>query len=82
MKTVTIYTTPYCTFCQRLKEYFHQSGVSFTEFNVLEEPDKLDEMKRFSGGSLSVPVAVFNKNQPDQTVYVGFQPDAMERELT
>lgn len=81
MKTVTIYTTPECRFCSSLKDYLQKLGVGFTEFNVIEELDKLDEMKSFSGGSLSVPVTVLNKGLPDQKVFIGFQPDSLMREL-
>lgn len=81
MKSVTLYTTPECRFCLSLKEYLGKLGVSFTEFNVIEELDKLDEMRSFSRGSMSVPVTVINKGLPDQKVFIGFQPDALSREL-
>lgn len=82
MKTVTIYTTSQCHFCLQLKEYLEKSGFAFREFNVIEDPDRLDEMKAFSGGSLTVPVVVFNKGLPGQSCYVGFQPDVIDRELS
>lgn len=81
MKTITVYTTPQCRFCGQLKEYLKDRGLSFQEFNVIEELEKLDEMKRFSGGSLTVPVVVFNKDSKNQSVCIGFQPDMIEREL-
>ncbi len=81
MKTVTLYTTSQCSFCSQVKEYLKNGQVPFTEFNVIEDPDRLDEMKLLSGGSLSVPLVVINKDLPDQKAYIGFQPDVLDREL-
>ena len=33
-KTVTIYSTPTCHFCQMSKEFFKANGVEYTEKNV------------------------------------------------
>ncbi len=82
MKTLTLYTTPQCRFCVQLKDYLQSRSLAFTEFNVVEEPDRLDEMKQFSGGGLTVPVVVVNRNMPDQFVFVGFQPDALDKVLS
>jgi glutaredoxin len=36
-KTVTIYTTPTCHFCQMSKEYFQANNVPYTEYNVASD---------------------------------------------
>lgn len=79
--TVTVYTTPQCPFCIQLKDFLQILKVPFIEYNVIDEPDKLNEMKRLSGGSLSVPIIVFNKDLTGQKVLIGFQPDMVERML-
>ena len=54
-KTVTIYTTPTCHFCQMSKEYFKANNVSYTEFNVATDMEKRQEMIDKSG-QMGVPV--------------------------
>ncbi len=81
-KSVTIYTTPDCQFCRGLREFLTGRGIAFTEHNVIDEPGRLDEMRRLSGGSSSVPVIVVNRMQPDQSVCIGFDPSSLERALS
>jgi glutaredoxin 3 len=66
MKNVTIYSTPTCHFCHMAKEFFKENNVSFTEYNVLTDLEKRQEMIDKSGG-LSVPVITI-----DDEVMVGF----------
>lgn len=54
-KTVTIYTTPTCHFCQMSKEYFKEHNVTYTEHNVAADMEKRQEMIEKSG-QMGVPV--------------------------
>lgn len=54
-KTVTIYTTPTCHFCQMSKEFFKENDVSYTEHNVANDMEKRQEMIDKSG-QMGVPV--------------------------
>ena len=54
-KTVTIYTTPTCHFCQMSKEYFKANNVSYVEHNVATDMEKRQEMIDKSG-QMGVPV--------------------------
>jgi glutaredoxin 3 len=54
-KTVTIYSTPTCHFCQMAKEFFKEKGVAYTEFNVAGDLEKRQEMIQKSG-QMGVPV--------------------------
>lgn len=54
-KTVTIYTTPTCHFCQMSKEFFAANGVQYTEVNVAADAAKRQEMIDKSG-QMGVPV--------------------------
>ncbi len=54
-KTVTIYTTPTCHFCQMSKEFFKANGVEYTEVNVAADAAKRQEMIDLSG-QMGVPV--------------------------
>ncbi len=54
-KTVSIYTTPTCHFCQMSKEFFTANNVAYTEFNVAADQAKRQEMIDKSG-QMGVPV--------------------------
>lgn len=54
-KTVTIYTTPTCHFCQMSKDFFKENNVSYVEHNVATDMEKRQEMIDKSG-QMGVPV--------------------------
>ena len=66
MKSVTIYSTPTCHYCQMAKEFFKEKGIQYTEYNVLTDLDKRQEMVDKSG-QLGVPVIVI-----DEHIIIGF----------
>ncbi|MBU1293007.1 glutaredoxin family protein [Patescibacteria group bacterium] len=54
-KTVTIYSTPTCHFCQMSKEFFKENNIAYTEHNVAQDMEKRQEMIDKSG-QMGVPV--------------------------
>ncbi|MFT5849851.1 MAG: glutaredoxin 3 [Patiriisocius sp.] len=54
-KTVTIYSTPVCHFCQAAKEYFKDNNVEYTEIDVATDQEKRQEMIEMTG-QMGVPV--------------------------
>jgi glutaredoxin 3 len=54
-KTVTIYSTPTCHFCQMSKEFFKENNVAYIEIDVAADVEKRSEMQERSG-QLGVPV--------------------------
>jgi glutaredoxin-like YruB-family protein len=54
-KTVTIYSTPTCHFCNLAKEFFAANNVSYTEHDVASDMEKRQEMIDKSG-QMGVPV--------------------------
>ena len=55
MKTVEIYTTPICGYCQRAKRLLSSKGIAFVEIDVMAEPARRAEMVERSGGGRTVP---------------------------
>lgn len=55
MKPVEIYTSPLCGFCHAAKRLLNQKGVSFSEVNVLEQPERKAEMIQRANGGRTVP---------------------------
>lgn len=44
MANVTIYSTPWCGWCRRTKDYFQQHNVSYTEKDVAADAAAREEM--------------------------------------
>lgn len=75
MKSVTIYSTPICHFCNLAKEYFKAHNISYTEYNVASDMEKRKEMVEMTG-QLGVPVI-----QIGDQIVVGFREDVIEQML-
>ena len=55
MQSVEIYTSPLCGFCHAAKRLLNQKGVSFSEVDVLSNPDRKPEMIKRANGGRTVP---------------------------
>ena len=66
MKTIEIYTTPWCAYCKMAKEYFKKNGIAYTEHDVAEDPVKRQEMIDKTQ-QMGVPVIII-----DGKIVIGF----------
>ncbi len=73
--SVTLYSTPSCVYCRMAKDYFRQSGIAFTEYNVAADRAKADEMVRKSG-QMGVPVIDINGS-----VIIGFNKPEIDKAM-
>ena len=55
MKTVEIYTKSTCGFCHMAKRLLTAKGVSFSEVDILVQPDRRAEMIQRANGRSTVP---------------------------
>ena len=55
MKPVEIYTSPLCGFCHAAKRLLNEKGVSYSEIDVLADPDRKGEMIKRANGGRTVP---------------------------
>ena len=55
MKTVELYTSPYCGYCHAAKRLLTRKGVAFTEIDVMPNPSKRAEMLQRANGRHTVP---------------------------
>ena len=55
MKPVEMYTSPLCGFCHAAKRLLTSKGVSFSEVNILAQPDRKSEMIKRANGGRTVP---------------------------
>jgi glutaredoxin-like YruB-family protein len=65
--SVTIYSTPTCTYCQKAKEFFSTNNVSYEEIDVSTNQQAKAEMIELSG-QMGVPVIRIGT----ENVVVGF----------
>ncbi len=74
-KRVVLFTTPTCSWCRRVKQYFRENGVRFKEIDVSKDERAGKDMVRMTGQQ-GVPVILIN-NRP----IVGFDKPQIERLL-
>ncbi|MFU8880764.1 MAG: glutaredoxin 3 [Rhodobacterales bacterium] len=55
MRPVEIYTSPLCGYCHAAKRLLTQKGISFSEIDVLRNPDRKPEMIQRANGGRTVP---------------------------
>ncbi|HSG57336.1 MAG TPA: glutaredoxin 3 [Paracoccaceae bacterium] len=55
MPKIDIYTSPLCGFCHAAKRLLTQKGATFTEIDVLANPDRKPEMVQRAQGGRTVP---------------------------
>ncbi len=65
-KDIRIYSTPACPWCKKVKDYLKSKNVQFTDYNVAEDREKLQEMVQLTG-QRGVPVIVIGDE-----VIIGF----------
>lgn len=70
-KTVTIFTTNTCGYCNMVKKFLSAKGVSYQEVNLDNEPERQQEAMQLSG-ALTVPVTVVTKTDESKEVIVGY----------
>lgn len=56
---ITMYTTPWCGFCRRLKSQLGREGIAVDEVNIEQDPDAADYVMKVNGGNQTVPTLLF-----------------------
>lgn len=75
VKSVTVYSTPTCTWCHTLKSYLKKNRVYFNDIDVSRDPAAAEEMVKRSGQQ-GVPQTVI-----DGEVIIGFDKTRINRLL-
>jgi len=55
----TLYSTPWCGYCHRLKSQLSREGIEFTEIDIETDPESATVVERANGGNQTVPTLVF-----------------------
>lgn len=75
MAKVTVYSTSWCPWCDRVKDFLREKKVPFTDVNVENNPVAAQEMVQKSG-QMGVPVVDI-----DGTIIVGFNEPEIRKAL-
>ena len=58
--TVTMYSTPWCGYCQRLKAQMGREGIAYTEVNIEQDSEAADFVMQVNGGNQTVPTLLYS----------------------
>ncbi len=61
---LTMYTTPWCGYCKRLKRQLAADGIDMSEVDIEQDPAAAEYVMSVNGGYQTVPTVVF----PDGSV--------------
>ena len=56
---LTLYSTPWCGYCHRLKAQLSRAGIEFHEVDIEQQPDAAAIVERVNHGNQTVPTLVF-----------------------
>ena len=62
-ETFTMYSTPWCGYCHRLKGQLKRGGIAFDEVDIEQQPEAALIVEKANNGNQTVPTLVF----PDGT---------------
>jgi mycoredoxin len=60
---LTMYSTPWCGYCRRLKSQLTREGIGYIEVDIEQDPSAADYVMSVNGGNQTVPTVLF----PDGT---------------
>ena len=58
--TFTMYSTPWCGYCKRLKKDLNAAGITFAEVDIDQVPEAADIVMKVNNGNQTVPTLVFD----------------------
>jgi mycoredoxin len=56
---ITMYSTPWCGYCQRLKGQLDRAGIEYAEVDVDQNPAAADFVMSVNQGNRTVPTVTF-----------------------
>jgi mycoredoxin len=57
---VTMYSTPWCGYCHRLKSQLDREGISYEVVDIERVPDAAFLVEQVNGGNQTVPTLVYS----------------------
>ena len=60
MSSFTMYSTPWCGYCHRLKSQLDREGIAFDVVDIEQQPEAAQLVEEANGGNQTVPTLVFS----------------------
>ncbi|OJF12496.1 mycoredoxin [Couchioplanes caeruleus] len=57
---LTMYSTPWCGYCHRLKSQLDREGISYVVVDIEQDPKAADFVMSVNGGNQTVPTVLFD----------------------
>ena len=57
--TVTMYSTPWCGYCHRLRTQLDSAGIAYDVVDIEQQPEAAQLVEALNGGNQTVPTVVF-----------------------
>ena len=58
--SLTMYTTPWCGYCHRLKGQMDREGIAFDIVDIQQHPEAADIVEKINNGNQTVPTLVYS----------------------
>jgi mycoredoxin len=58
--TVTMYSTPWCGYCHRLRGQLDREGITYDVVDIEKTPDAAAVVERVNNGNQTVPTLVYS----------------------
>ena len=72
IKKYVVYSTPVCPYCDSLKKWLRENGISYEGVDVATDPTKGMEMIQKTG-QMGVPVSIITFNDDREEIIIGFE---------
>jgi len=59
MSSITMYSTPWCGYCHRLKSQLDREGIAYQVIDIEQVPSAAAIVERINGGNQTVPTIVY-----------------------
>jgi mycoredoxin len=56
---ITMYSTPWCGYCKRLKGQLERAGIAYTEVDIEQRPEAAQYVMSVNHGNQTVPTVTF-----------------------
>ena len=60
MKNITVYSGPFCNFCEAAKRLLERNNLTFKEIDISKEDGLRDEMIKKANGMRTIPQIFFD----------------------
>ncbi len=60
MSSFTMYSTPWCGYCHRLKSQLDREGIAFDVVDIEQHPEAAELVESVNNGNQTVPTLVYS----------------------